>query len=266
MRPTLFKLGALPIRGYGLMVAIAFLVATYVAARRAEKKGISSQIIFDMGLYILVSAMLGARIFHALQHLDTYDSFWDVLKLWQGGLAYYGGFMLALVVSILYARKKKLPTGTILDIFGPSLILGVGIARIGCFLAGCCFGKPTSLPWGVTFPEGSLPWFELGLQKIHPTQLYSVLSLLCIFTILMIIQKHMKFSGQLFLFCVIMYSVHRFLIDFLRYYAPEERMGTLATSQVMSIIGGVIAVAVMIALMVRRASDADAVEANHPKK
>ena len=251
MRPTLFKIGALPIRGYGLMVAIAFLVATYVAARRAEKRGIPSQNIFDLGLYILISAMLGARVFHTLQHPDSYESVLDILKLWEGGLVYYGGFIFAFVVSILYLRKKKLPTGEVLDILGPSLILGVGIARIGCFLAGCCFGKPTSLPWGITYPEGSLAWFEVGSQKVHPTQLYSVLSLFSIFMILLILQKRTKFSGQLFLLSVLMYSVHRFLIDFLRYYSPDERMGGLATSQVMSIIGGVIAIAVMIFLVVR---------------
>jgi len=266
MRPTLFEIGSLPIRGYGLMVATAFLVATYVASRRARKQGIPSQAIFDLGLYALISAMIGARIFHAFQHLDSYDSIWDVFKLWQGGLAYYGGFMLALVVIILYVRKKELSISKVLDILGPPLILGIGIGRIGCFLAGCCFGKPTSLPWGVTFPEGSLAWFEIGSQKIHPTQVYSVLSLFSIFVILLILQRYMRFSGQLFLVSVLMYSIHRFLIDFLRYYTPDERMGSLATSQVMSIVGIIITLVVMIALMIREGPKTSAAKVDQPKK
>ena len=252
MRSTLFRIGPLPIRGYGLMVAIAFLVAVYVAARRAKKEGVPPQAIFDLSLYILISALLGARVFYILQHRDSYSSFVDVLRIWQGGLVYYGGFALALVVAVLYLRWKKLPIGKVADVLGPSLVLGMSIGRIGCFLAGCCFGKPTSLPWGVTFPEDSLAWMEIGSQKIHPTQLYSVVSLFSIFIILLILRRHMKFSGQLFLFSVLMYSVYRFLIDFVRYYTPDARIGSLATSQVISIGTGTIAFAVMIVITVQR--------------
>lgn len=252
MRPTLFRIGPLPIRGYGLMIATAFLVAIYVAARRAKKEGIPSQSIFDLGLYVLVSGLLGARIFYILQHRDSYNSFADVLRIWQGGLVYYGGLALAFVVGVLYLRWKELPIGEVVDVFGPSLVLGMSIGRIGCFLAGCCFGKPTSLPWGVTFPEDSLAWMEIGSQKIHPTQLYSVVSLFSIFIILLILRRHMKFSGQLFLFSVLMYSIHRFFIDFVRYYTPDARIGILATSQVISIGTGTIAFAVMIVITVQR--------------
>lgn len=248
------------------MVAVAFLVAIYVAARRAEKEGILSQRIFDLGLYILISALLGARIFHALQHPGSYSSFLDVLKVWEGGLTYYGGFILAFVVSVLYLRWKKLSIAKVVDILGPSLILGMSIGRIGCFLAGCCFGKPTSLPWGVTFPEGSFAWMELGEVPIHPTQLYSTVSLFSIFIILLILRRYMKFSGQLFLFSVLMYSIHRFLIDFLRYYTPDERIGSLTTSQVMSIVAGATALVFMIVLTVRQSSRASPAGARQPKK
>ena len=254
MRPTLFRIGSLPVRGYGLMVAIAFLVAIYLAAHRAKKEGIPSQTIFDLGLYLLVSALLGARIFHYFQHRDSYQSFTDVFKVWQGGLAYYGGFLLALTVGVLYLRSRKLSIAKVTDIFAPSLVLGLGIGRIGCFLAGCCFGKPTSLPWGVTFPRESLVWMEIGSQKVHPTQLYSSLSLICIFVVLLILRRHIKLPGQLFLSAVLMYALHRFFIDFLRHYTSDERIGSLATSQVMSVLAGTIAVAAMIALAVRRAS------------
>jgi len=251
------------------MIAIAFLVAIYTAARRADKRGIPSQTIFDLGLYLLISAVVGARIFHVLQHRDSYESLIDIIGIWRGGLsglAFYGGFILALVVGILYLRAKKLSVAEVTDIIAPSMILGVSIGRIGCFLAGCCFGKPTSLPWGVTFPEESMAWIEIGAQRVHPTQLYSVVSLFSISIILLILQKHMKFPGQLFILSILMYSIHRFLIDFLRYYTPDERIGSLATSQVMSIIAGTSALAVMIFLAVRRSSRAGSVKVSQPKK
>ena len=259
MRPTLFRIplpliGSLPVHGYGLMVAIGFLVAIYIAARRAKKRGVPSQAIFDLGLYVLVSALVGARILHFLQHRSSYSSFVDVLKIYEGGLAYYGGFILAFVVAVLYLRSRKLSIARVAVIISPSIVLGLGIGRHGCFLAGWCFGKPTSLPWGITFPERSLAWIEIGAQKIHPTQLYSSISLMAIFTILIVLQKYMKFPSQLFLTCVLMYSVHRFLIDFVRYYTPDERIGSLATSQVMSIVAGAAALVVMIVFIVRYSS------------
>jgi phosphatidylglycerol:prolipoprotein diacylglycerol transferase len=265
MRPTLFRIplpliGSLPVHGYGLMVAFGFLVAIYVAARRARKRGVPSQAIFDLGLYVLVSALVGARILHFLQHRSSYSSFVDVFKIYEGGLAYYGGFILAFVVAVLYLRSRKLSIARVADVIAPSLMLGLGIGRIGCFLAGCCFGKPTSLPWGITFPERSLAWIEIGAQKVHPTQLYSFISLMAIFTILIVLQKYMKFPGQLFLTCVLIYSVHRFLIDFVRYYTPDERIGSLAASQVMSIVAGAAALVVMIVFIARHSSHAGPAE------
>jgi len=250
MRPILFRIGSFPVYSYGFMLAIAFLIATYIAARQAEKEGIPSQIIFSLGLLLMISAVVGARVFHILQHTRSYGSLTDITGMWASGLsglAFYGGFILALVVGILYMRWNGLSVSGVTDVLAPSLMLGAGIGRIGCFLAGCCFGKPTSLPWGVTFPENSLTTLELGrMEKVHPTQLYSSASLLVIFSILLLLRKHIKLKGILFLLAILMYSVHRFLIDLLRYYTPDERMGGLATSQVISIVATVTSIAIMV--------------------
>ena len=251
MKPTLFKIGFLSIQGYGLMVAIAFLVALQIAVRMAKREGLPPKLIYNLSIYILISAFLGARFFYILQHYDSYGSFISVFELWQGGLMYYGGFVTAFVITIMYLIWMKQPIGKVLDILGPPMLLGKSISRVGCFLAGCCFGKPTTLPWGVIFPEYSPAWMELGYQKVHPTQLYSVLSLFIIFMVLLILRRYMRFSGQLFLFSVIFYSMYRFLIDFLRYYKPNERIGVLATSQVVSLIFGSIALIFMIVIITR---------------
>ena len=270
MRPVLFRIGSLPVHSYGLMLAFALLSGTYIAVRRAKKEGIPSQIIFDLGLLILVSAVVGAHIFHVLQHPRSYGSLLDIVGIWQGGLsglAFYGGFILALVAGIIYVRWRKLPIADVTDIFAPSLLLGVGIGRVGCFLASCCFGKPTSLPWGVIFPENSLATLELGrMEKVHPTQLYSSISLISMFAILLVLRRHIKIRGLLFLLSILMYAIHRFFIDFLRYYAPDERMGGLATSQVISIIAAVAAVAVMIFLITRQTSGISALETRKPER
>lgn len=249
MLPTLFRIGPVSIHSYGLMVAIAFLISTLVAAARAKSYGIPYQNVFDLGFYVLISALLGARIFHFFQHLDDYSSFWEVFKVWEGGLAYYGGFILALISSIIYLRKNRLSIGKFGDIIGPCIILGISIGRIGCFLTGCCFGKETNLFWGI--PSR---WALIDLEnlKLHPTQLYSSISLFIIFLVLTRLRRYMKFSGQLFLLSIISYSIFRFLIDFLRYYSPEEYTGTLTTSQLMSIIFGVTSIIVTIVLYIRR--------------
>jgi len=248
----LFTIGSLPIRSYGVMVAIGFLIAIYVAILRAKKKNIPLKIVFDLGLYVLVSGFIGARIFHILQHIRSYDSPADALRIWEGGLTFYGGFVLAFLVAFIYLRSRRLPLARVIDIITPSLALGEGVARIGCFLAGCCFGKPTNLLWGVTFPVNSLTWILTDGQKVHPTQLYSSVILFCIFAMLIAIQRYMKFPGQLFLCYVIMYSIYRFSIDFLRYYAPEEYIGILVSSQATSLITGIIALIIMIVLILRQ--------------
>ncbi|MBD3181197.1 prolipoprotein diacylglyceryl transferase [Candidatus Poribacteria bacterium] len=255
MRPTLFTIGSLPVRGYGLMVALGFLIAIFYASRKAKKEGIPPQIIFDLGLYVLISALLGARLFHTFQHLNSYESIWDAFKIWQGGLAYYGGLMLAVIVTVVYLRWKKISIVRVGDIIAPAMILGMAFGRIGCFLAGCCFGKPTSLPWGMSFPEGSLAWLEMGSQKIHPTQLYSFLSLLIIFALLNLLRKYFKIPGQIFMLTIMTYSVFRFLIDFIRYYTPDEKIGALTTSQVVSILAFIISSIFLVILSIRNKSE-----------
>jgi len=247
MRPTLFTIGSLLIRSYEVMVAIGFLIALYIAIRRAKKKNIPIRFMLDLGLYMLISGFVGARIFYILQHIRSYGSLSDIFsRIWEGGLTYYGGFVLASLVGFIYLRSMRLPVAGVMDIIAPSLALGEGISRIGCFLAGCCFGKPTDLPCGVTFPENSLTGIITDSQKVHPTQLYSSIILFCIFIILITFQRYTKFSGQLFLSYMIMYSIYRFSIDFLRYYTPEEHLGIFVYSQVTSLVLGLIAIIIMI--------------------
>lgn len=236
MKPILFTINSVPISSYGFMVAIAFIVALFIAIARAKKRYISAYVIFDISLYMLISGFIGARAFYILQHISYYESIDEVLQIGAGGFTFYGGFILASLVFIIYVRLNKLPAGKIADALTPPLALGIGISRFGCFLSGCCFGKPTSLPFGVSFPENSLPWIEFEIQKVHPTQIYSLISLIVIFFILLFAEKHIIFSGQLFTLFILLYSSQRFYIDFFRYYPQEQFINHLTESQLISIV------------------------------
>jgi len=252
MHPILFKFGSLTISSYSFITAFGFLLAVFIAILRARKVGISIRNVIDLSLYVLISGFLGARLFHKFQHISFYNSISDFLNIWKGGFAYYGGFVFAFSVGIIYILLKKLPTGKIVDIIAPSLAIGEGIGRIGCFLAGCCFGKPTDLSCGVIYPKNSFTWSIIGSQAVYPTQVYSAITLFCIFVILLVIQKYMKFHGQLFLTFLIFHSLYRFIIDFFRYYTPEEHIIMLTTSQFISIIIALGAVISMFIIMKKR--------------
>ncbi len=247
MKPILFTIGSLSIGSYGVMVAIGFLVGFYVSYIRAKSKDISPKIIIELALLVLVSGIGGARIFHAVQHIES-----NGFVILEGGLAFYGGFIFACLIGFAYLRSMALPIPEMMDIITPSLAIGEAIGRIGCFLAGCCYGRPTDSPLGVTYPQESLTCLLLKGQRSYPTQIFSSISLFLIFFILIIISKRMVFSGQLFLIYAIIHSVYRFLIDFFRAYTTVEYIGILATSQVISLLIGLTALFIMIIILLRR--------------
>jgi len=247
MKPILFTIGSLPIGSYGVMVAIGFLVGVYVSYLRARSRDISPKIIIELALLALVSGMVGARIFHAIQHIES-----NGFIVLEGGLAFYGGFIFACLVGFIYLRSMAMPIPEMMDILTPSLAIGEAIGRIGCFLAGCCYGRPTDSLLGVTYPEKSLTYLLLKGQRSYPTQIFSSISLFLIFVILITISKRIVFSGQLFLIYAIIHSAYRFLIDFFRAYSAEEYIGILATSQVMSLLIGLTALFIMIIILLRR--------------
>lgn len=169
---------------------------------------------------------------------------WAAVKLWQGGLTYYGGFLFALIATLVYSYRKKLSFLVLADFLSPAVLLGLVFGRIGCFLNGCCYGKPTSLFWGIRFPRGSIPFRDhpdaghrLGFfstQPLHPTQLYEALGCLVIFGILMWMRKRKLQAGQRFGFFLYAYAVLRFLCEFFR---DDMRGGLLqlSTSQLFSL-------------------------------
>lgn len=151
------------------------------------------------------------------------------LKFWQGGLAYYGGFVLAVPVGLWYAKKRQLGIWRVADLVAPTIAFGLFFGRMGCFLNGCCYGAPTDLPWGVDFPQVA------GHGHVHPTQLYEAIGSLAIFALLtFVVRPRMRRHGQVFAGLLVSYGVLRFLIEFVR---ADERgsAGGLSTSQWISL-------------------------------
>jgi phosphatidylglycerol:prolipoprotein diacylglycerol transferase len=215
MHPVLFTLGPLTIHTYGLLVATAFLLGIFLAMRDAKRKGLDPELILDLGMYILAAAIIGSRLFEVAVEYRYYMAHpLEILMIWKGGLVFYGGFILALFTAVWYLNKHKLPVWQVGDIMAPSIALGQAIGRLGCLSAGCCYGKPTDLPWAVTFTNpDSLA--VLGVP-LHPTQVYESIGAFCIFLGLFIFRNKKSFDGQVFWLYVLLYSVLRFSLEFLR--------------------------------------------------
>ena len=229
MYQELFRIGPLTINSYGVMLALAFIVGIFLAIRRAEKKGIDSNTIVNLAFIVMISAIVGSRLFYVLFHLSEFKGRWIYTFLpiqpdgtiGLGGLIFLGGFVGALLSGAIYVYRKKLSFWKVVDSVAPSLALGLFFGRIGCFLNGCCYGKACDMPWGIVFPPNSPAGFQTGGIAIHPTQLYSSAYGLIIFGILMLLDKKVHFDGFLFSTFLILYGVSRFVVDFFRFYESQ---------------------------------------------
>lgn len=229
MHPILFSIGNFSIYSYGVMMALAFIAGILLARRRAPKDEIDPDTILDIGLYILIAGIVGARLLHVLVNLSYYvRSPLEILMLHHGGLIFYGGAIAALLTSYLFLKRRRISILLMGDCIVPYLALGQAIGRVGCFLNGCCFGRPTTLPWGILFPASSL--------NLHPAPIYLSLNGILIFLILDFIRERKGFTGQVFLCYFILYSFTRFLIEFMRGDTPAVIFGVLTLSQVLSVV------------------------------
>ena len=221
MHPEIAHWGLLHIRSYGLMLAIAFLTGTWLALAEARRRGLDEDKLVTVILATLVASILGARALYVLEHLGEFRREWgSVLALWQGGLTLYGGVVLGTMVGLATARRMGLPMWTVADTLTPSFALGTMFGRVGCFLNGCCYGHPTRLPWGVTFPPDSFAGLEFGNAKVHPSQLYFASAGLLLFLFSWGTRKRWSVPGTLFWTFLILFALIRIPLDFTRAYEP----------------------------------------------
>jgi phosphatidylglycerol:prolipoprotein diacylglycerol transferase len=214
VHPILFRLGPLDIHTYGVLVAAGFLVGIAVAAHRAKDEGLRREQTTDLGVWLIVTGMLGGKLFHVIFFWDEFITGWraEGIRSLREGFVFYGGFILASLAAVAYTRINRLPFWKFADVFAPALALGHAIGRLGCFFNGCCFGKACTLPWGVRFPA---PHFAHG-YPVHPTQLYEAAGNLAIFIGLTAFYRHKRFDGQIWWLYVLSYGVLRFVVEFFR--------------------------------------------------
>ncbi|OEU84435.1 MAG: prolipoprotein diacylglyceryl transferase [Desulfobacterales bacterium S5133MH4] len=248
MHPVLFRIGPLTLHTYGVFVATAFLSAIALAVREARREGEDANKILDLCFYVLVAAIVGSRILYVLVNWSAFrhDPF-EIVRIWHGGLVFYGGFIGAFLVAVWYIKRKGLSFLKTVDIIAPSLAFGQFVGRIGCFFAGCCYGKICDLPWAVTFahPESLAP---KGVP-LHPTQLYSSINGLLIYLALVWLRRVKAFEGQIFWTYVLLYAVTRSIIECFR--GDDRGMfveGMVSTSQLIGVIMAVTAIGMMIML------------------
>ena len=225
MCPELFHIGPIPIRSFGLMLALSFFVGVYYVKKISAKDKYPFDPLLNVAYILIIGGILGARISYVLLHLEEFAGRWTNSfnpfgsgEFGIAGLNLYGGVILAILGAWTYCYFKKLNILQVFDYFAPTLALGIGITRIGCFLNGCCFGTPTDLPWGISFPEGTLPFAVFGEQHIHPSQIYSSLYGLILFVVLHYINKRKSFFGQPVAVLFMAEAVFRFAIEYVRYY------------------------------------------------
>ncbi len=263
MHPILFEIprieflnwtiGPIPIRMYGLMIGLGFIIGIFLAARQAKKEGINPDRVLDLGVYLLLAAIVGSRALFVLTDLrDFVDRPLDAFAVWKGGLVFYGGVMAAIPVGIWYVRKHRLPVWRTADVIAPSASIGHVFGRLGCFFAGCCYGAQCNAAFGITFsdPHSLAP---LGVP-LYPTQLMEAGGEFLIFTTLLLLRRSKKFDGQIFWSYIFLYAVLRFIIEFFRGDAIRGVYfgGLVSTSQIIAV--GIFALAGVLLWRLRKAA------------
>lgn len=225
MFPTLIELGPFFLLGmqfgpftlhaYGLFIATAFLLGISWSMREARARGLDPDLLSDLGFYIILGSILGARILYVLINPVYYwNNPHEILMFWKGGLVFSGGALLAACFGLFYLKRKHQPLWTWLDALAPGIALGETIGRLGCLAAGCCYGATCDMPWAITFthPESLAPLFV----PLHPTQLYHSLAGLICFLVLMACKNHIRHDGWLMGVFLVLFGAFRVLIELFR--------------------------------------------------
>jgi phosphatidylglycerol---prolipoprotein diacylglyceryl transferase len=259
MHPILFRIGDWPVYSYGVLLALAYLAGLQLAVMRARRSGIDATRIMDLGIYLIIAALVGAKLMLVAVNFEEYRAHpGDMLSLVRAGGVFYGGLIAAFLVAAWLVRRYRLPFWTTADLIAPGIALGHVVGRFGCLLAGCCYGRPTNVPWAVTFSD-PLAQANVGTPlgvPLHPTQLYEAAAELLILAVLLATERRGRpFPGRTFWLYMLLYAVSRFVIEF---YRGDERGMILGVSiaQFLSIFIVPVALVMLLRLRSLRAAPA----------
>jgi phosphatidylglycerol---prolipoprotein diacylglyceryl transferase len=251
MHPILLDLGPATIYTYGVLLAAAYLLGLKLAMVRAARRGLDQARVLDLGIYIIISALVGAKLLLVITDFRTFVSDpSELITLARSGGVFYGGLILAVSVALWYIRKIGLPLWTTCDVFAPGIALGHVVGRFGCFFAGCCWGKPTDVPWAITFTN---PYAAANVGTplnvpLHPTQLYEAGAEALILGLLLATERRGKnYPGRTFWLYMLLYAISRFIIEFYR-NDPRGAVLMFSTSQFISLVLAPLAIVMLVAL------------------
>ncbi len=258
MHPTLFELGPVTIYTYGVLLAAAYLLGLKFAMVRGRQRGLDESLVMDLGIYIIISALIGAKLMLLLvdfRHFTQNPA--ELVGLLRSGGVFYGGLILSVVVALWYLRRHRLPMWTTCDAFAPGIALGHVVGRLGCLMAGCCYGRPTDVPWAVVFTNTEAA-ANVGTPldvPLHPTQLYEAGAELLILGLLLQTESRGRtFPGRTFWGYILLYGISRFIIEF---YRGDDRgmvLDLVSTSQFISLV--LIPLAIVMLIRLRPSSTA----------
>ena len=238
MYPKLLELGVINIYSYGVLIAAAYLIGLQVAVARGRSRGLDPNRLMGLGFAIFIGAIVGAKLLLFVVEFDYFTS--APANLWmlvRSAGVFYGGFMLAVVVAFWYMWRHSMPVWTTCDAFAPGIAVGQAVGRMGCLLAGCCYGRPTDVPWGITFSD---PFAAANSGtpldvSLHPTQPYEALAALAILGVLLLVERRgSPFPGFTFLTYLLSYGTARFVIEFYRGDSRGTVLEVMSTSQFIS--------------------------------
>ena len=263
MHPILFEIGRFPVYTYGVLLAAAYLLGLQFALVRARARGLDPNRVMDLGIWIIISALAGAKLLLLIVDFNTFSRDpAELLTLLRSGGVFYGGLIAAVAVALWYLRRHRMPMWTVTDVFAPGIALGHVIGRMGCLFAGCCFGRETDVPWAITFHN---PYAAENVGTplnvpLHPTQLYEAGAELLILVLLLATEKKGRpFPGRTFWGYMFLYGVSRFIIEF---YRGDTRgtVGMFSTSQFLSLI--IVPLSIIMLIVLGRRFDSPAPQAD----
>lgn len=247
MLPVLFKVGNFPVHAWGLLLMAGFLLATWRAAKNGKRYEISPEDVWDIALIGLFGGIVGARLLYvALTWNDYATNPLNVFALWNGGMTSFGGFVGGILAGVLACRFKKVNAWDMADLAAVSFPIGYFFGRIGCFLNGCCYGGVCDLPWAVRFHIKDASGMDILTAPSHPAQLYAAIASVVMFAILLPLERRRAFRGQVILAFLILYSIYRFLVEFVREGTTADSSGILNLTEaqvaciVIAIISGIV--------------------------
>jgi phosphatidylglycerol---prolipoprotein diacylglyceryl transferase len=234
MHPILFKIGNFAVYSWGAALLVSIVVGIAVSRRRAPRFGVAPEAVRDVATIILITSLIGSRIWYILYHLDGYQGHWDSLRLTgKGGMvgcsgfSMMGGIVLVLLGSWIYARITRISFLAIGDVIAPAFLLGSGIQRLGgCFLSGCCFGLPTESVLGMVFPKTGDAGAHFPGIPLWPAQLIASALGFAGYALVLWLERRHRFPGYSFCLVFIYYPLERLLVDQFRYYEPAQILGT----------------------------------------